>query len=76
MNATIYYMRSDSLTASDRRTSGTVGSISVPQREALRVAREIERFGGAKVGARGALSGHGVTVVYASGRRRSVRGWN
>jgi len=78
-------------TKGDRRDEASdVGTIEVPQTEALRIAREIEEDGvymadkgnqGIAIQARSAhgnpaATGHGVTIAYASGRNREVQGDN
>ena len=73
-----------------RGYAGATGEITLPQRHAMKVAREIDLFGESavleaieKFGADKhayvkwpAASGHGVTIKYESGRTREVRGYD
>jgi len=67
-----------------RHTASGVASATIPQKDALRIARMIEATGSAgeyadrfkmEYGDR-LVPGHGVTIVYSSGYRRTLRqGW-
>jgi hypothetical protein len=73
-------------TPSDSRfTAGSVGTIIVPQSQAVALAKEIDAYGDAAfadgfeqykpelpTGNKVAV-GHGVTIQYESGRRREIR---
>ena len=76
----LYFERTANDTAD---TASNVNAIVVPQRLAIEAARSIERFGELPAGSvpefevRGKpVQGHGVTIEYASGRRRTIRDWD
>lgn len=57
----------------DRRDeASSVGSIEVPQSDALKIARCWELDQNLQGAPDKFRSGHGITIVYASGRRREI----
>jgi hypothetical protein len=68
------FVREAAYRDTDRDTADGVETVEVPQKDALRLAAEIDRCAtmDGKPFDAGARPGHGVTIRYASGRTRTV----
>lgn len=63
----LFWRRTD---RDDRHTASDLGSVIISARGCISEAKRLDTYGDLDLGAR---AGHGITIIWPSGRRREVR---